>query len=55
LVRLVTSLLPDEPEGLGLLSLMLDAQARRDATQGTMRAANPYRSRSRNRRRGTKG
>jgi len=29
--RLVISLLPDEPEALGLLSLMLHAQARRDA------------------------
>jgi len=29
--RLVASLLPDEPEALGLLSLMLYAQARRDA------------------------
>jgi len=29
--RLVASLLPDEPEALGLLSLMLHAQARRDA------------------------
>jgi RNA polymerase sigma-70 factor (ECF subfamily) len=29
--RLVVSLLPDEPEALGLLSLMLHAQARRDA------------------------
>jgi RNA polymerase sigma-70 factor (ECF subfamily) len=29
--RLVTSLLPDEPEALGLLSLMLYAQARRAA------------------------
>lgn len=29
--RLVTSLLPEEPEALGLLSLMLYAQARRDA------------------------
>jgi RNA polymerase sigma-70 factor (ECF subfamily) len=29
--RLVSSLLPDEPEALGLLSLMLYAQARRDA------------------------
>lgn len=31
LARLVVSLLPDEPEALGLLSLMLYAQARRDA------------------------
>ncbi len=29
--RLVVSLLPDQPEALGLLSLMLHAQARRDA------------------------
>ena len=29
--RLVASLLPDEPEALGLLALMLHAQARRDA------------------------
>ncbi|HXA92368.1 MAG TPA: DUF6596 domain-containing protein [Steroidobacteraceae bacterium] len=29
--RLVTSLLPDEPEALGLLALMLHAEARRDA------------------------
>jgi RNA polymerase sigma-70 factor (ECF subfamily) len=29
--RLVVALLPDEPEALGLLSLMLHAQARRDA------------------------
>jgi len=31
LARLVASLLPDEPEALGLLALMLYAQARRDA------------------------
>ncbi|HEY8154109.1 MAG TPA: DUF6596 domain-containing protein [Myxococcota bacterium] len=31
LARLVVSLLPDAPEALGLLSLMLHAQARRDA------------------------
>ena len=31
LARLVVSLLPDEPEALGLLALMLYAQARRDA------------------------
>jgi len=31
LARLVAALLPDEPEALGLLSLMLYAQARRDA------------------------
>src|ERR1019366_211894 len=31
LCRLVTELLPDEPEGLGLLSLMLHAEARRPA------------------------
>jgi RNA polymerase sigma-70 factor (ECF subfamily) len=33
--RLVASLLPDEPEALGLLSLMLYAQARRDARRDT--------------------
>ncbi len=32
--RLVTSLLPDEPEALGLLSLMLHCQARRAARRG---------------------
>jgi RNA polymerase sigma-70 factor, ECF subfamily len=31
---LVASLLPDEPEALGLLSLMLHAEARRDARRG---------------------
>jgi predicted RNA polymerase sigma factor len=31
LARLVTELLPEEPEALGLLALMLHAQARRDA------------------------
>jgi RNA polymerase sigma-70 factor (ECF subfamily) len=33
--RLVASLLPDEPEALGLLSLMLHAHARRGARRGT--------------------
>ena len=40
--RLVASLLPDEPEALGLLALMLYAQARRDARRdaaGRLRAA----------------
>jgi RNA polymerase sigma-70 factor (ECF subfamily) len=32
--RLVTSLLPSEPEALGLLALMLHAEARRDARRG---------------------
>jgi RNA polymerase sigma-70 factor (ECF subfamily) len=32
--RLVVSLLPDEPEALGLLSLMLHAEARREARRG---------------------
>lgn len=31
LARLITELLPDEPEGLGLLALILHAEARRDA------------------------
>ena len=33
--RLVASLLPDEPEALGLLALMLHAEARRNARRGT--------------------
>jgi RNA polymerase sigma-70 factor (ECF subfamily) len=33
--RLVASLLPDEPETLGLLALMLHAEARRNARRGT--------------------
>jgi RNA polymerase sigma-70 factor (ECF subfamily) len=33
--RLVASLLPDEPEALGLLALMLHAESRRDARRGT--------------------
>ena len=35
LARLVTELLPGEPEALGLLALMLHAQARRRARRGT--------------------
>jgi RNA polymerase sigma-70 factor (ECF subfamily) len=35
LARLVVSLLPDEPEALGLLALMLHAHARRDARRDT--------------------
>lgn len=34
LARLVTELLPDEPEGLGLLALLLHAEARRPARRG---------------------
>src|SRR5882724_2733968 len=33
--RLVASLMPDEPEALGLLALMLHAEARRNARRGT--------------------
>ena len=35
LARLVTGLLPEEPEALGLLALMLHAEARRRARRGT--------------------
>ena len=49
--RLVTSLLPDEPEALGLLALMLP---KRGALPGAMRRANMCRWRSRIRRRGTR-
>jgi RNA polymerase sigma-70 factor (ECF subfamily) len=34
--RLITQLLPDEPEALGLLALMLYSQARRDTRRDTM-------------------
>jgi RNA polymerase sigma-70 factor (ECF subfamily) len=39
--RLLVSLLPDEPEGLGLLSLMLHAEARRDARRNAAGAYVP--------------
>lgn len=39
--RLVASLLPEEPEALGLLSLMLHAHARRDARRDTQGAYIP--------------
>jgi RNA polymerase sigma-70 factor (ECF subfamily) len=40
--RLVASLLPEEPEALGLLSLMLYAEARRAARRGATRKAIMY-------------
>ena len=49
--RLVVSLLPDEPEALGLLALMLHAEARRAARRNA-RTATTCRSPSRTRPRG---
>src|SRR5262245_20719595 len=43
--RLVASLLPDEPEALGLLALMLHAEARRGATRTANTCRSPTRIR----------
>ena len=50
--RLVVSLMPDEPEALGLLALMLFAEARRGARRDAA-TATTFRSPSRTRRSGT--
>jgi RNA polymerase sigma-70 factor (ECF subfamily) len=50
LARLVTALMPDEPEARGLLALMLHSDARRMARRDATRRAASFRSASRTRR-----